>query len=164
MREGEAWTRQRCRYSGEASDEALESCWRALRFASLFIVDAPTSQTRLLLLSLAVLGGPAPRGKEPGRRVEIDVGDENTVPAVRLVREKRSVGADDCRRRRRPLGRVVDAREPARVLRRAAQHRLLVEAVLGVGKRRWTVAAWLGPGEVRMEHELRAAPGCPSDG
>ena len=51
----------------------------------------------------------------------------------------------------------------AGVLGGAAQRRLLVKRVRGIGERRRPIAARLGFVEVRMEHDVRAAPRGPAD-
>src|SRR6185503_684814 len=82
---------------------------------------------------------------------------------VGLVAEQCPVGPHHRGRRSRAGAGTIHAREIAGVLGSAAQGRFLMEGVRRIGEARGPVAARLGFVDVRMEHDVRTAPGGPAD-
>lgn len=128
------------------------------RYPPMVTQTTSSSDLTAILLDLA------PRRELPCGRVEIEVGDEQAALAVGLVREQRPVRASHRGSRGRSRDCGVDGREPARILRRAAEHGLLVEAVARVGEGRGTEGSRLGLVEVRVHDEPCAPPRRPPNG
>src|SRR5882724_6276706 len=85
---------------------------------------------------------PPPR-KQPRRRREIDVCDEQALLTVGLVAEQRPIGVHHGRSGWRAVAGKVDRGEIAGVLGGAAQGCFLMERVGGIGESRGPVTAGL---------------------
>ena len=108
--------------------------------------------------------GPAPRGEQSGRFAEVEIGEEQPRLAVRLEAEQRAVRTSDRRGGAGALARAIHRSEVAGVLRRATEHRLLVERVAGIGECGRAVASGFGDMRMRVKDDLRTPAGGPPHG
>src|SRR5690242_13848004 len=113
--------------------------------------------------SCRLVRSPQPAGKQSGRFIEVQVGDQQPFCAVRLVAQQRTIRTRDRRSRRGARAGIIHAGEVTGIFGGAAQNGFLVEAVVGVGECGWAVTARLGGVEMRVKDDLRAVTRGPSD-
>src|SRR5262249_46650594 len=108
-------------------------------------------------------GSPATCGKQAGRYGDVDICDQQSFLTIRLVAQQSPIRTDDCRRGRRAGTGAIDGCEIAGVLGGAAQSRLFVKRIRGIGENRRAVRAGLGFVDVRVKHDMRSTLGGPAD-